>query len=560
MVRIAPVRLAYNPKALWFDARDLSLSPDDAVVVLTARGLEFGHVDDDVFEGSQAQISGLKSPLKPVKRLATDEDKARAAELEQRSREALPVFRQLAAEKAPDMNPVSVEFLFDGDKAVFYFESDERIDFRDLVRDLAARFRIRVDMKQIGVRDEARMVGGIGHCGQELCCRRLGGEFNPVSIRMAKEQGLSLNPQKISGLCGRLMCCLRYEYDAYKDFHARAPKKNAKIKTPEGEGKVVDMDVPRENISIAIEGEKPVIVPLADMDTEGDSPRPNAVGQEAWERAHASKEEDRLAASTLLTSQLTEKDTLADPTEVRQVGGSRKAKKQGSAGRSSRQRGKQHESEPAPVQHKQRRRRSTKVGADGTTSTIEDARASHASHAAGEPRDAQEGSNRRARQSAEGSSSANRPRRRRSSSGSKPQQPQQAQQRKQAGAGDAQRQSLGSAAPGRKSSALRAHEGASSSERAAQSGASGNSQKRGSGKPRSQQGGASAAQGAGKQTQGDKQAQGGASSSRRRPRRRTHRSGAGQSGAQGGQQQGSSAVPGPKQGHSGDAGASSPRA
>ena len=320
MVRIAPVRLACNPKTLWFDARDLDLVTDDAVVVLTARGLEFGHVDEPVFEATHDQVSKLKSPLKPVRRLATDEDIARAEELEVKSREALPIFRQLAAEKAPDMNPVAVEFLFDGDKAVFFFESEDRIDFRDLVRDLASRFRVRVDMKQIGVRDEARMVGGIGHCGQELCCRRLGGEFNPVSIRMAKEQGLSLNPQKISGLCGRLMCCLRYEFDAYKDFHGRAPKKNAKVKTPVGEGKVVDLDVPRETVSILVEDEKPVSVPLADMDTVGDSSRPNAVGEEAWEAAHAAKEEDRLGAASLLTSQLTEKDTLANPTEVRRVG------------------------------------------------------------------------------------------------------------------------------------------------------------------------------------------------------------------------------------------------
>ncbi len=513
MVRIAPVRLAYNPKTLWFDARDLALSPGDAVVVLTARGLEFGHVDEDVFEGTQAQISSLKSPLKPVRRVATEEDEARALELEQQSREALPVFRQLAAEKAPDMNPVSVEFLFDGDKAVFYFESDERIDFRDLVRDLAARFHIRVDMKQIGVRDEARMVGGLGHCGQELCCRRLGGEFNPVSIRMAKEQGLSLNPQKISGLCGRLMCCLRYEYDAYKDFHGRAPKKNAKISTPDGEGKVVDMDVPRETISIAIEGEKPVVVPLSDMDTEGDSSRPNAVGEDAWERAHSSKEEERLGGSMFLTSQLTEKDTLADPTEVRQVGGSRKSKKQASSSRSSRQRGKQHESEATPVQHKQRRRRSTKLGADGTTSTVENARVGESSRAAGSAGGAQGETSQHAR-GADASSSSHR-RRRRSSSGDR------AQVRKPEGEPGA-KQAAASSAPGRNSSALRAREGAgseaSSPERAKQR----SGQKRRSGKPRPQQARdkqdakrTPAPEGSGPANKE------GASSSHRRPRRRS---------------------------------------
>ena len=218
MVRIAPIRLAYNPKTLWFDPGDLELKKEDPVVVSTARGLEFGRMADDVFEADEAQVKKLKTALKPVKRLASEEDVARAEEMCRRSEEALPVFKQMAAEASEDMHPVSVEFLLDGDKAVFYFEAEERVDFRELVRKLAAHFHVRIDMRQIGVRDEARMVGGLGHCGQELCCKRLGGEFCPVSIRMAKEQDLSLNPQKISGVCGRLMCCLRYEFDAYKDF------------------------------------------------------------------------------------------------------------------------------------------------------------------------------------------------------------------------------------------------------------------------------------------------------------------------------------------------------
>ena len=160
----------------------------------------------------------------------------------------------MAAEGNGDMHPVSVEYQFEGDKAIFYFEAEERVDFRELVRKLAAHFRVRIDMRQIGVRDEARMVGGLGHCGQELCCKRLGGEFCPVSIRMAKEQDLSLNPQKISGVCGRLMCCLRYEFDAYKDFKSRAPKQNATVETPDGPAKVVDLDVPREIVSLKIMG------------------------------------------------------------------------------------------------------------------------------------------------------------------------------------------------------------------------------------------------------------------------------------------------------------------
>ena len=266
MVRVAPIRLAFNPRTLWFDPRDLDIHNGDDVVVLTARGVEFGHAAGDVFEIDEDQVKKLKSPLKPVKRIATPEDVERAAEMERLGREALPIFKEMAAEANEDMHPVSVEYLLEGDKAVFYFEAEERVDFRELVRKLASRFHVRVDMRQIGVRDEARMVGGLGHCGQELCCARLGGEFCPVSIRMAKEQDLSLNPQKISGVCGRLMCCLRYEFDAYKDFKSRAPKQNATVKTPDGPAKVVDLDVPREVVSVRLEGEKPVRVPLSAFD------------------------------------------------------------------------------------------------------------------------------------------------------------------------------------------------------------------------------------------------------------------------------------------------------
>ena len=167
------------------------------------------------------------------------------------------------------------------------------------------------------------MVGGLGHCGQELCCKRLGGEFCPVSIRMAKEQDLSLNPQKISGVCGRLMCCLRYEFDAYKDFKSRAPKQNATVETPDGPAKVVDLDVPREIVSLKIMGEKPVKVPLADFDPpEEGSNRPNRVGEEAWQDATTADPIGFAGESALFgtTTQLTGQDKLADPGSVRRTG------------------------------------------------------------------------------------------------------------------------------------------------------------------------------------------------------------------------------------------------
>ena len=373
MVRIAPVRLSFNPKTLWFDAQDFHLSVGDAVVVQTARGIEFGHLVKPVFDVDYEQIKQLRSPLKPVVRLASEQDEECAEEAASLSAQALPLFRQLAETYAPDMNPIAVEYLFEGGKAVFYFEAEERVDFRDLVRRLAADLQIRVDMKQIGVRDGARMVGGIGHCGQELCCARLGGDFNPVSIRMAKEQDLSLNPQKISGVCGRLMCCLRYEFEAYKDFHARAPKKNARIETPDGEGKVIDFDVPREIISIKVGDEKPVKVPLADMEPAEDGARPRIVGEEAWERAQEPASLAAIESSSLFATELTGEDKLADPSQVIRPAAKgdtdsprRRRRRSASSRSGAANQGSHQTGENASQQHrKQRRRRSTVVSGEG---------------------------------------------------------------------------------------------------------------------------------------------------------------------------------------------------
>ena len=226
----------------------------------------------------------MKSPLKPVIRIATEEDVARAEELAAQGEAALSVFKEFAEEANDQMRPVMVEFLFDGDKAVFYFEAEERVDFRDLVRKLAGHFHVRVDMRQIGVRDGARLVGGLGHCGQELCCKRLGGEFSPVSIRMAKEQNLSLNPQKISGCCGRLMCCLRYEYETYKEVNSRAPKHGAKIQVPGGVARVTEINVPLERVTLQLEDGKSIKVPLAEMEYNGEGKRPTGVSEEVFEK------------------------------------------------------------------------------------------------------------------------------------------------------------------------------------------------------------------------------------------------------------------------------------
>ncbi|WP_165054641.1 regulatory iron-sulfur-containing complex subunit RicT, partial [Adlercreutzia sp. ZJ305] len=335
MVRVAPINLAYNPRTLWFDPGELDVPKGAPVVVDTARGTEFGRAASDVIEVPHAEVKALKTPLRRVLRLATDEDVERSREMERRGREALPVFKRMVAEANAEMHPVSVEFLLDGDKAVFYFEAEDRIDFRDLVRKLAAHFHVRIDMRQIGVRDEARIVGGLGHCGQELCCKRMGGEFNPVSIRMAKEQDLSLNPQKISGLCGRLMCCLRYEYDAYKDFKSRAPKANATVQTPVGPAKVVELDVPREVVSLKVEGEKPVKVPLADFDEPEEGARPSVVGDDAWDAATADASAGYASDPvTFLTSQFTGSDKLAEVGSVRRTPGGKAKRSEGGKGAS----------------------------------------------------------------------------------------------------------------------------------------------------------------------------------------------------------------------------------
>ncbi len=372
MARILPVKLPLSSKVLWFDANGVEAVKGDDVIVLTARGNEFGTVSDAPFEATPEQLSSLKSALKPVRRLATEEDVQTAHELHQRGLDAMPAYRELVEEEGLEMRPISVEFLFDGDKAVFYFESEDRVDFRELVRKLASQFKVRVDMRQIGVRDEARMVGGLGHCGQELCCKRLGGEFCPVSIRMAKEQDLSLNPQKISGICGRLMCCLRYEYDAYKDFKARAPKVGAQITTPDGLGKVITLDVPKEIVTIQVADDKKIKVPLADMSkSKEEVARPDAVEEEAWGRA-TNKEDLSLFGGTMFsTSQFTSDDKLGEAKAVHRETGAKKnrrAKGQGkdsssSASRLSRRdRDKENAAaEQAAATARKPRRRSTKV-------------------------------------------------------------------------------------------------------------------------------------------------------------------------------------------------------
>jgi len=272
---VIAVRFRYNPKAFWFDTNGHTVNQGDYVLIDRDNSKEIGLAIADPFEVTDSEVLALSTPLKSIVRVVTSADYDMLDELEAKGRSALVLFRDAVKRHKLEMKPVDVDYLVGGGTAVFYFSSEERVDFRELVRDLASQLHIHVDMRQIGVRDEARSVGGLGHCGEQLCCARLGGEFFPVSIRMAKEQDLPLNPAKVSGACGRLMCCLRYEFEAYKDFKSRAPKVGAIIDTPVGQAKVISFDTPRELVNLRLtnpENSKMFTIPFSQIaiDSEKD--------------------------------------------------------------------------------------------------------------------------------------------------------------------------------------------------------------------------------------------------------------------------------------------------
>ena len=296
MPTVIPVKFAYAARDLWFDPAGTGAQEGDHVICSTERGTEIGLATEDARELSESELEDAigRAQLKSVVRIATEEDLARAEELVEKGDASMPAFRRLVTASGLEMKPVGVEFLFDGEKAVCYFAAEDRVDFRQLVKDLSSFFHIRVDMRQIGVRDETRLVGGFAHCGQELCCTRFGGDFEPVSIRMAKEQDLPLNSAKISGVCGRLMCCLRYEFEAYKDFKSRAPKKKTLIETPLGKARIIEYNTPREQLVLRLESGKVFRVDLADMtatdenkkrsEQQGCTCRPDCVTRDVLEK------------------------------------------------------------------------------------------------------------------------------------------------------------------------------------------------------------------------------------------------------------------------------------
>ena len=239
-MKVISVKFKENGRAYSFDPAGITAEIGESVIVETQNGTEMGTVSA---ANHEVDNGAIVKPLRKVLRKATEKDMARRDENKRKEKEAFGICEELVSAHKLDMKLVDVEYSFDAGKIVFFFTSDGRVDFRELVKDLASRFHTRIELRQIGVRDEAKMLGGLGICGRPYCCKQFLNDFQPVSIKMAKEQGLSLNPTKISGSCGRLMCCLKYEQDAYEYLNSLTPGVGATVKTPEGNAVVTDANL-----------------------------------------------------------------------------------------------------------------------------------------------------------------------------------------------------------------------------------------------------------------------------------------------------------------------------
>lgn len=249
MVKVVGVRFKKAGKIYYFAPGDLKISKGDSVIVETARGVEFGQC---VIGEKEIGEDEIVSPLKSVIRRATEEDIQKHLENKSKEEEAFAICLDKIQQHNLQMKLIDVEYTFDNNKVIFYFTADGRVDFRELVKDLAAIFRTRIELRQIGVRDEAKMIGGLGPCGRTMCCSTYLGDFAPVSIKMAKEQNLSLNPTKISGICGRLMCCLNFEQETYEEIRKRLPKVGSIIRTEYGDGEVISNSAVKESVKAKI--------------------------------------------------------------------------------------------------------------------------------------------------------------------------------------------------------------------------------------------------------------------------------------------------------------------
>ncbi len=249
-VEVVDVQFRPGQKVYFFDPDGFTVHPGDHLIIDTSRGPEYG-----ICANGNHMVAGKEvvAPLRKVIRFATEADEKQVTEMRQKEKRAFHVCQQRILDHKLDMQLVSAEYSFDGSKILFFFTADERVDFRELVKNLASTFHTRIELRQIGVRDKAKMVGGLGICGRPFCCAQFLDDFQPVSIKMAKTQNLSLNPTKISGTCGRLMCCLKYEQEAYEDLIRTAPKAESFVDTPDGRGTVVDVNLLRQSVKVRME-------------------------------------------------------------------------------------------------------------------------------------------------------------------------------------------------------------------------------------------------------------------------------------------------------------------
>jgi cell fate regulator YaaT (PSP1 superfamily) len=256
VLKVIGVRFRQAGKIYFFDPGEWKVNRGDCVIVETVRGVEYGKVVAGIRYVREDEVV---LPLKKVIRIATPEDTEQMEENRRAARSALKICQEKIDAHGLEMKLVDAEYTFDRNKIIFYFTADGRVDFRELVRDLAAVFRTRIELRQIGVRDEAKMLGGIGPCGRILCCSSFLGDFEPVSIKMAKDQNLSLNPAKISGLCGRLMCCLKFENDVYEEAKRLLPDLGERVRTPKGEGRVVLLNLLERKIQVELSENKALV-------------------------------------------------------------------------------------------------------------------------------------------------------------------------------------------------------------------------------------------------------------------------------------------------------------
>ena len=262
MTEVVGIRFKRTGRVYYFDPAGIDLEVNDCVVVKTTRGPEMGKV---VIAPRQVLASEISAPLKPVVRKADDEDVKHAQELESKEEKALIECGKLIAELSLPMKLISAEYNFDSSRLTFHFSAEERVDFRKLVKELTRRFKIRVELRQVGPRDGAKLIGGFGRCGRPLCCASFLSEFEPISIRMAKEQDLPLNPMKISGVCGRLLCCLGYESEQYRSMKEKMPKVGQRVSTPMGIASVVGGNPLKETVMVKLESEVTVELPLTEV-------------------------------------------------------------------------------------------------------------------------------------------------------------------------------------------------------------------------------------------------------------------------------------------------------